>query len=54
MKNIPLNDLTGNEYREFDLGVHELNPNCYLYIAPKKNAAMKYLYLDRIIVIKAD
>ena len=54
MKNIPLKELVGSEYKEFDLGIHELNPNCYLYIAPKKNDAMKYLYVDRLTIIKAE
>ncbi len=50
-KNIPLKDAKSSVYKEFDLGVHELNPNCYLFVAPKRNPGMKWLYFDRLTVI---
>ncbi len=50
-KNIPLKDAKSSTYQEFDLGVHELNPNCYLFVAPKRNPGMKWLYVDRLTVI---
>lgn len=50
-KNIPLKEVKGETYREFDLGIHELNPNCYIFAAPKRNPGMKWLYVDRLTVI---
>ncbi len=52
--NIPLKDAKSSTYKEFDLGVHSLNPNCYLFVAPKRNPGMKWLYVDRLTVIPVD
>lgn len=39
------------KYTEIDMGVHDLNQNCYLYFAPKKNLSVKYVYVDRLVII---
>jgi hypothetical protein len=47
-----INQVEGDTYQKVDLGTHSLNGGMYIWFAPAKNAAVKKIYIDRIILIR--
>ena len=52
-RNTTIEELAGNEYRPIDLGVHELGPTMYLWVAPCQNPEeVQAVYVDRIVLVR--
>ncbi len=49
---VPCEDIVGTEYREIDLGVHNLASGMYFWVAPAGGASA--VYVDRIYVMKSN
>jgi hypothetical protein len=49
---VPLSALTSPNYQRVDLGLQNLNPGMYVWIAPTKNPLVKKIYIDRLILIR--
>ena len=53
-RSVKVEELAGKEYRVFDLGVHELRPSMYCWIAPpKRPGEVGAVYVDRIFLVRA-
>lgn len=49
-----IEDLDGDEYQVYDLGVHKLDKGIMFYALPPGTKAVDYIYIDRIILIPVD
>jgi len=53
LRNIKGNEIKNNDYNEYSLGVIDLNPNEYVFIAPMNNVDKNaMIYIDRIYILK--
>ena len=51
---VKIEDAGDNEYHTYDLGVHDLTPSAYFWVAPPGDAnAVTAVYVDRFFLIKA-
>ena len=49
-----LENASDGEYWTYDLGVHELRPGMYFWVAPPNNAeTVEAVYTDRIFCVRA-
>lgn len=49
---VPIRRAADGEYHEYDLGVFELTPAAYIYVAPMKNPeAVEAVYVDRMFAV---
>ena len=52
-KTVTIEEATGDEYRTFDLGVHELGPGTYFWVAPMNNPdEVEAVFVDRIFCVR--
>lgn len=51
---VPLAAACGGGYRVFDLGSHDLDAYCVIWVAPAGNPAVNTLRFDRIVMVKEE
>jgi hypothetical protein len=53
-RTVPASELSDSEYREFSLGVQDINSSSYVWVSPPKSEKVESIYVDRIFIKKSD
>ena len=52
-RSVTIEESVGKEYKALDLGVHELRPNMYFWVAPLGNPdEVEAVYVDRLVLVR--
>ncbi|HOS93365.1 MAG TPA: hypothetical protein PLQ54_08635, partial [Armatimonadota bacterium] len=49
---VSLADAGDGAYHTYDLGVHELQPGRYVWVAPPNSTVVNAVYVDRVFVVR--